>query len=126
MTDLPEVESAELIPPLPEDRSILSLRSLAERVLDKPLLHTAVGAMGAAPALVARALLNARAKHVIYVATDIDAARQAAADLAALSTGLPLAGFESAAHARDPILLTASESSPYAEVHADRRMTMLR
>ncbi len=107
---------------LPEDRPILTAADAAKRAFATTDVLHVVGAEGSAPALVARAL--AREAPVLYVAADNDAARRAAADLSYLSRGLPFAGSEGIDG--DTLLLVPSESSPYTEVHPDRRAAMAR
>jgi transcription-repair coupling factor (superfamily II helicase) len=112
---------------LPEDRTVVTAQQAAARVLEGPGLRHVVGAEGCAPALLARALRR-RGRQVLLVTADTDSARRAAADLAYLAHPLPFeprdAGTESPEP--EPLLLLASESSPYAQVHLDRRAAMTR
>ena len=113
---------------LPEGRRVTQLERVPEELRNAAgPLHVA-DAAGSAPALVAHALALAGAPHVVYVAADADAARRAAADLSALGRGLPLAPGLSRASSPDaaPLLLTVAETSPYADVHPDRRAAMTR
>ena len=66
---------------LPEDRRVVRAGELAREVLSRSGVHHVVGAEGVGPVLVARALALSGA-HVVYVTTDSDTARRAAADLA--------------------------------------------
>ncbi|HET9956028.1 MAG TPA: transcription-repair coupling factor [Polyangiaceae bacterium] len=116
---------------LPEDRRILTLRELSAQVLQRRGILHVRDASGAAPALCAQALCDSGAKHVVYVAPDLDRARRASADLSALSRGLPASsrvapGSTRAAQSVGPLMFAATETSPYAEVHGDRRAAMAR
>jgi transcription-repair coupling factor (superfamily II helicase) len=113
---------------LSSERSLITLRALAERVLAARSLHHVVDAQGAAPALAAHALALQAAPKVLYVAADADAARRAQSDLAALGAGLPLSNELSAPSSSEvaPLLLATSENTPYADVHPDRRTAMQR
>ena len=105
--DLPDVLA------LPEGRRVLTAREVADQLRDQRRLHV-VGAEGAAPALVARALAEADA-HVLYVAADVDAARRAAADLSFV------------ARPGEVILsVLPAECTPWADVRPDRRAQMAR
>jgi len=110
---------------LPSDRRLLAVLDAAREALAKPGGFAVVGAAGSGPALLSRALLAAGASQVLYVAPHHDAALRAAEDLRALAT-LPLRGIESAPDEPPPLLLAASETSPYADVHPDRRQAMQR
>jgi transcription-repair coupling factor (superfamily II helicase) len=113
---------------LPEDRTLLSAREVAERVAaEHGVLHV-VGAEGTAPALVARALAASGHKKVLYVTHDLDGARRAAADLAFLARGLPFDGphREPLPISDAPLIIAPSESSPWADVRPDRRAQMTR
>jgi transcription-repair coupling factor (superfamily II helicase) len=102
---------------LPEGRPVLTASGLARAVLSGSGLSHAVGAEGSAPALVARAI--AAERPVLYVTADLDTARHAADDLLFLSKDLP-------GDSASTLLFTPSETSPYAEVHPERRAAMLR
>jgi transcription-repair coupling factor (superfamily II helicase) len=113
---------------LPDGRPLISLSELPSKLANaKGPLHLS-DAAGSAPALVAHALALAGATHVVYVAADADAARRASADLAAFGRGLPLSPLLAKASSPDaaPLLLAVSETTPYAEVHPDRRAAMTR
>ena len=108
---------------LSADRPLLSLAELSGRVLASRGIHHVSGAAGPAPALVARTLAARSGKPVLYVTPDADGARRAAQDLGYLAARVPIGGVLA-----DPLALLAwsSESTPYAEVHPDRRIGMLR
>ncbi len=118
-------EGADFVPRLPEDRPIFTSADAARRVLAERGLSSFVGAAGSNPALVAHALSSQGARQVVYVAANHEVAQQAAGDLAALTRGLPLVRF-SALDLGAPLVLAPPESTPYAEVHSDRRAAMLR
>jgi transcription-repair coupling factor (superfamily II helicase) len=110
---------------LPEDRRVLSTATLAREALAGHGLLHAVGAEGAAPSLVARAIASAGSRHVVVVTPDLEGARRAADDLAFFAGGVPHVG--DALPEDDSILLfSPSETSPYAEVHPERRAAMTR
>src|SRR5690349_14313764 len=77
-----------------------------------------VGAAGSGAAMLARALLGAGASQVLYVAPSHEVGLRA---LAALD--LPAAPADAAS---TPLFLASSETSPYADVHPDRRQSMQR
>jgi transcription-repair coupling factor (superfamily II helicase) len=116
---------------LPSDRRLIGVQAAAREALAKPGGLTLVGAQGSGPALLARALLDAGASHVLYVAADHETALRASEDLRALaSLGLPARGpgVETGAAEAEPVplFLPGSEVSPYAEAHPDRRVAMQR
>ena len=113
------------MPRLPEDRPIVTSADAARHVLGQVALSSFVGAAGSGPALVAHALASQSARQVVYLAASTELAQKAAGDLGALTLGLPLARF-SKLDLAPPHLLAAAESTPYAEVHTDRRAAMLR
>src|ERR1700754_1875809 len=95
-------ESLSQMLELPEGRPVVRFPALA-RALEPNGLSRALGAEGAAPALVANEIAE-RGRTVLYVAPDLEAARKAADDVSFLSPeGVTL-------------LFTPSETSPYAEV----------
>jgi transcription-repair coupling factor (superfamily II helicase) len=112
---------------LAEDRRIVGSVEAARLVLGNAGTTAFVGSEGAGPALVAHALSAAtgQARQVVYVVASADIAQQAAYDLAALGKGLPLARVLGVTQAA-PLVLASPESTPYAEVHTDRRAAMLR
>ena len=110
---------------LPSDRRLVGVLAAAREALAAPGGYALVGAAGSGPALLARALLEAGASHVLYVAPNHDAALRAVEDLRAFTT-LPLRGFATAPEEPPPLVLTSSETSPYADVHPDRRLTLQR
>jgi transcription-repair coupling factor (superfamily II helicase) len=90
-----------------------------------PALHVA-GARGSGAPLIALALARRLEQLVVYVAPDVDSAEAAARDLRYLTRD-PAVGFpEAPPEARQVRLLLPSESSPYDQVHPDRRAAMHR
>src|SRR6478735_6521245 len=122
--DLP-LEGSAFLPRLPEDRTIVTATEAARLGLSRPGITALVGAEGSGPALVSQALAAQGARQVVYVVASNEAAQQAAGDLAALAKGLPLLHLPKQAMGA-PLVLAPSESTPYAEVHSDRRANMLR
>jgi transcription-repair coupling factor (superfamily II helicase) len=118
-------DAPELVPRLPEDRPILTSADAARRALGGARMSSIVGSAGSGPALVGHALSSQGARQVVYLAANNELAQQAAGDLGALSRGLPLARFSKLDLAA-PSLLAPAESTPYSEVHSDRRAAMLR
>ncbi|HVU05395.1 MAG TPA: transcription-repair coupling factor [Polyangiaceae bacterium] len=107
---------------LPTDRRVVTVRALAgERAA--PGLSHAVGVEGSGGAILARAFAE-RCPLVVYVTPDLESARRAVDDLAFFAAGPP--------HVAPPLapasalLFAPSETSPYAEVHPERRAAMLR
>src|SRR6185369_8813797 len=121
----PLLQGQAFLPRLPEDRTIITASDAARLALSRPGLTTLVGAEGSGPALVAQALSAQAARQIVYLAANQEAAQLAAGDLAALGKGLPLAHLPKSRLAA-PLVFAPSESTPYAEVHGDRRATMLR
>ncbi|HEV8548971.1 MAG TPA: CarD family transcriptional regulator, partial [Polyangiaceae bacterium] len=110
---------------LPSDRRLLTAADAAREAMAAPGGFALVGAAGSGPALIARALLQSGVSQVLYVAPSTEGALRAAEDLRALAL-LPLRGLEPAPDEPPPLVLASSETSPYAEVHPDRRQTMQR
>jgi transcription-repair coupling factor (superfamily II helicase) len=110
---------------LPSDRRLLRVADAAREALARPGETTLVGAAGSGTALLARALLQAGARHVLYVVADPETAARATEDLRALGS-LALPGGEASADEPPPLFLAGAETSPYAEVHPDRRIAMQR
>ncbi|HTQ08422.1 MAG TPA: transcription-repair coupling factor [Polyangiaceae bacterium] len=114
------------LPPLdlPSDRRLVRVAEAAREALATRGGYAVVGAAGSGTAMLARALLAAGATHVLYVAPSHDVAQRAVEDLKALAAlGLPGgAGTDDPA----PLFVSTSETSPYADVHPDRRQAMQR
>jgi transcription-repair coupling factor (superfamily II helicase) len=110
---------------LPSDRRLLRVADAAREALARSGETTLVGAAGSGTALLARALLQAGARHVLYIAADPETALRATEDLRALAS-LTLPGGEASADEPAPLFLAGAETSPYAEVHPDRRIAMQR
>jgi transcription-repair coupling factor (superfamily II helicase) len=86
------------------------------------ILHF-VGAYGSGAALFGRGLLE-RGKRLVYVVAGTDAARRTEADLEAMCRGLvPALG---APRELQRVTLIAPETTPFAEVHPDRRLEIER
>ncbi|HEY0464360.1 MAG TPA: transcription-repair coupling factor [Polyangiaceae bacterium] len=121
----PNLEGDTFLPRLPEDRTIITASEAARLGLSRTGLTPLVGAEGSGPALVSQALAARGSRQIVYVVASHEVAQQAAGDLTALGKGLPLTHL-----ARQPmpppLVLASSESTPYAEVHSDRRANMLR
>jgi transcription-repair coupling factor (superfamily II helicase) len=113
---------------LPEDRPIISLAETAQLLRGEAGIRHVVGAEGSAPALVARAAILAGVRRVVVVTEDTDSARRTAADLGHLARGLSGPSLLSAPldSRPDPLVVPAPDTSPYGEVHPDRRATMHR
>ena len=121
----PSLEGSEFLPRLPEDRKIITLSDAARQALNHHGLTAFVGAEGAGPALLGHALATLGAKQVVYLVANNEVAQQATGDLTALGRGLPLTHL--ARHDQPaPLVFAPPETTPYAEVHTDRRATMLR
>jgi transcription-repair coupling factor (superfamily II helicase) len=118
-------DGSAFLPRLPEDRRIVASVDAARLVLAAAGHSAFVGAEGAGPALVAHALSAQSSRQVVYLVASGEIAQQAAGDLAALGKGLPLARIPKLS-LPTPLVLAPPESTPYAEVHTDRRATMLR
>ncbi|HEU4578312.1 MAG TPA: transcription-repair coupling factor [Polyangiaceae bacterium] len=120
-SDLPE-------PAAPAQSLAAFVESVAERLSaagGAPALHVS-GARGSGAPLIALALARKLERSIVYVAPDADGAEAAARDLRYLlndpGVGWPEAGPEQ----RQVRLLLPSESSPYEQVHPDRRAAMHR
>jgi len=110
---------------LPSDRRLISVADGAREALATRNGFAVVGAAGSGAALLARALLAEGASHVLYVAPQHEGALRAAEDLRALAR-LSVPGVAPVPDEPPPLLLTTSETSPYADVHPDRRQAMQR
>ncbi|MBN2197281.1 MAG: transcription-repair coupling factor [Polyangiaceae bacterium] len=113
---------------LPGDRPVLALEALVRRAAGQPGIHPVVHAEGCASALLATGFGRRRTGPILVVLPDPDAARRTAADLNALAAGLPLPPphDQPLGAGEEPLLLLPSETTPYAEVHPDRRAAMTR
>jgi transcription-repair coupling factor (superfamily II helicase) len=113
---------------LPDDRAVFTLARVAGLLSGGRGIRHVVGAEGSAPALVARAALLGGVERIVVVTEDIDSARRTAADLGHLARGLPGPPLLSAPidGRPDPLLILAPDTTPYAEVHPDRRAAMQR
>ncbi|HVW25757.1 MAG TPA: transcription-repair coupling factor [Polyangiaceae bacterium] len=114
-------ESLAKLLELPEGRPVLGAAGFARAALSHAGVTHAVGVEGSAPALVARAVAAAASRPVLYVTPDLDSARRAADDLVFLWKQA-----HGDATAATTLLFTPSETSPYAEVHPERRAAMVR
>ncbi|HYO94565.1 MAG TPA: hypothetical protein VER33_08625, partial [Polyangiaceae bacterium] len=112
---------------LPTERPMATLPRIAREVRARAGIHPVTDADGAAPELLAHALALAGAPHVVVVVADADAARRAVGDLSSLARGLPLSPELSMPSSPEqaPLLFAPAETTPYADVHADRRAGML-
>ncbi len=110
---------------LPSDRRLLRIADAAREAISTRGGYAVVGAAGSGPAMLARSLLAAGASHVLYVAPSHEVAQRAVEDLTALRT-LALPGTVTAQDEPPPLFLSTSETSPYADVHPDRRQAMQR
>jgi transcription-repair coupling factor (superfamily II helicase) len=128
MSGVPSLDDPSARLTLSQDRRLPGLFALARELHQQPGLHHAVGAEGAAPALFAQALALAGASCVIYVAPDQDSATRAVRDLSALGRGLPFSRELGRGSSLDqaPLSFTVTETTPYAEVHGDRRASLAR
>lgn len=118
--------SALPLPPLelPEDRTVVSAGAFVRSLAGSAGLIHAVGAGGCAGPLVARALHESTGRLVVLVTPDLESARRAAEDLAFLASAPSHLG--EALGSQSVLLFGPSETSPYAEVHPERRGAMLR
>jgi transcription-repair coupling factor (superfamily II helicase) len=117
----------ELLPPLlpPEGVAAARVRDIAERAraLGTGRLDVA-GVRGCAGPLIAAAIARA-GRQIVFVASDLDAARRAAQDAGFLARGAVDDQAEDTGEG-EVLVFAASESSPYAEVSPDRRAAMSR
>ncbi|MEP7050962.1 MAG: DEAD/DEAH box helicase, partial [Pseudomonadota bacterium] len=119
------IEGSAFLPRLPEDRRIVGSADAARQALASSAPSAFVGVEGAGPALLSHALTAHGSRQVVHLVASGEIAQQTAGDLAALAKGLPLARVPRL-ELPAPLLLAPPESTPYAEVHTDRRATMLR
>ncbi len=120
-------EGNAFLPRLPEDRRVVGSVEAARQVLDAGS-SAFVGVEGAGGALVSHALCalsTSGSRQVVHLVDSGETALRAAGDLSALAKGLPVARLPRTTLA-SPLLLAPSDSTPYAEVHSDRRASMLR
>jgi len=124
-TGLPEESMSPPTLELPSDRRLVRVAEAAREAVATRNGYAVVGAAGSGTALLTRAILTAGATHVLYVAASPETAQRAVEDLKALALlGLPDGNAPAAEPA--PLLISTSETSPYADVHPDRRQAMLR
>jgi transcription-repair coupling factor (superfamily II helicase) len=110
---------------IPTDARLLRVSEAAREALRRPGGLPVVGVDGSGGALLARGLLGAGASHVLYVVPNHEIGLRASEDLRALSR-LDVPGFARLADEPPPLSLVQSETSPYADVHPDRRFAMQR
>jgi transcription-repair coupling factor (superfamily II helicase) len=110
---------------IPTDARLLRVSEAARQALRLPGGLPVVGVDGSGGALLARGLLAAGASHVLYVVPNHEIGLRASEDLLALSR-LDVPGFARLADEPPPLSLVQSETSPYADVHPDRRFAMQR
>jgi transcription-repair coupling factor (superfamily II helicase) len=104
------------------------VESVAERLSvagGAPALHVS-GARGSGAPLIALGLARKLQRRIVYVAPDADGAEAAARDLRYLLNDPGLGSPVAPAEDRQVRLLLPSESSPYEQVHPDRRAAMQR
>jgi transcription-repair coupling factor (superfamily II helicase) len=110
---------------LPSDRRLVRIAEAAREAMAQTGGYAVVGAAGSGPAFLARALLAAGASHVLYVAPSHEIALRAVEDLSALRT-LAVPGNSASEDEPPPLFFSTNETSPYADVHPDRRQAMQR
>jgi transcription-repair coupling factor (superfamily II helicase) len=111
---------------LPGDARLLPVRDAAREARNRKGGIALLGGAGSGPALFARALLaEGVATHVLYVAADAESALRASLDLEGLAR-LELPGGTPSPDDPPPLSLIGGETSPYADVHPDRRTQMQR
>ncbi|HEX6765961.1 MAG TPA: hypothetical protein VF103_10800, partial [Polyangiaceae bacterium] len=110
---------------IPSETRLMRVLDAAREALRAPGGLAVTGVEGSGGALVARGLLAAGASHVLYVAPNTELGLRAAEDLAAFAR-LELPGFPPAGDEAAPLVIAQSETSPYADVHPDRRLAMQR
>ena len=109
----------------PEGVVVSRLSDIAARASTEPRLDVA-GIRGSADALMIAALVRAGGPLVVVVAEDLDAARALAKDVTFLigSEGGARSADEEMSDGDGVLVLTTSESSPYADVNPDRRAAL--
>jgi transcription-repair coupling factor (superfamily II helicase) len=119
-------EELEPLPPLlpPEGVTASRLREVAERVKGLRGRLDLAGIRGSAGAAVVAAIAR-QGRKVVLVSADMDAARRAAEDVGFLARGALDDDAEDTGEG-EVLVLAAQESSPYADVNADRRAAMSR
>jgi transcription-repair coupling factor (superfamily II helicase) len=117
-------ETTTELPELPNDRRLVRVADAAREAMARGGGFAVVGAAGSGAAMLARALLGAGASQVLYVAPSHEVGLRALEDLRALAAlDVPAAPADTAT---TPLFLASSETSPYADVHPDRRQSMQR
>ncbi|MBX3128962.1 MAG: transcription-repair coupling factor [Polyangiaceae bacterium] len=116
------------VPSLPEDRALLGAPALSALGRQAARLQPIVGAEGSSAALVARFMALSGAEHLLVIVADLDDARRMVADLSFFAQGAP--GIPPLGppvpDGQRPLLVVPSESSPWSEVHSDRRAAAMR
>src|SRR5688572_29472025 len=110
---------------IPSDARLMRVAEAAREAMRAPGGLHVIGVEGSGGALLSRGLLAAGASHVLYVAPTPELGLRAAEDLAAFAK-LELPGFRPFPDEPPPLVLAPSETSPYADVHPDRRLAMQR
>jgi transcription-repair coupling factor (superfamily II helicase) len=117
----------DLIEPVLPPEGIVARRigEAAERALEASEGHLDVsGAAGSAGVVLAAQI--ARRRRVVFVTSDLDAARRAASEIGFFLRGHVEEEIAEDTGAGDVLLLATSESSPYADVSPDRPAAMAR
>jgi transcription-repair coupling factor (superfamily II helicase) len=124
-----DVDAAAALPSVlpPEGVVVTRLSEIATRAAASPRLDIA-GVRGCADALIIATLARAGGPPVVAVAEDVDAARALAKDVRFLlgPTAASPDGDDEMSDGDHVLVLTTSESSPYADVNPDRRSALSR
>ncbi len=111
----------------PEGVTAVRLADLAAKAIALPKGRVDVsGVRGSADALVLAAVARRSARPLCIVSADVDGARRLAEDLGFLLRSATEAGSAEDTGEGDVLVLTPSETSPWADVNPDRRAAMAR
>ncbi len=119
-------EELEPLPPLlpPEGVTARRLRDVAERVRALQGCLDLAGIRGSAGAAVVAAIAR-QGRKVVLVSADLDVSRRSAEDVGFLARGALADDAEDTGEG-EVLVFAGQESSPYADVNADRRAAMSR
>ena len=116
----------------PEGVVAVRLRDAAARVAANGSAHgkgariDVAGVRGSAGAALTAAIARATSRPIVFVTSDLDAARRHAEDIGFLVRATADEATAEDTATGDVLLLAASEASPYADVSPDRRAAMSR
>ncbi|MDX2053024.1 MAG: transcription-repair coupling factor [Polyangiaceae bacterium] len=113
-------------PLLSGSRPWIAFDTFCRKVMAQPGFHPVVGASGSVPSILVRELLQQGARRVLYVAPNAKLLDAAFDDLNAWLSGIPIRPRNRDLAPVSLVQLPTSDTTPYAEAHIDRALTLER